>query len=48
MVTVTEETCTRLGGLEFGDEVVVEDGDGVPEMRGEGGEEGFVDTAAES
>jgi hypothetical protein len=44
---ISEKTSTTLWGSEFGDGVVWVDGDGVPEVWGEGGVEGFVDEAAE-
>lgn len=43
MVSITEETCSAFGGLEFGDEVVLVNGDGVPEVRSESDVEGLVD-----
>lgn len=48
VVAVAEEGCSSFGGLEFRNEVVLENGDGVPEVRDESGVEGLVDEAAES
>lgn len=47
VVAVAEEACLSFGGLEFWDEVVLVNGDGVPKVRSESGVEGLVDEAAE-
>lgn len=47
MMSVAEESSASFEGSEFGGGIVSMDGNGVPEVRSEGVEEGFVDEAAE-